>query len=423
MLHWSKSRHEDYKNCPRRFFYANVAASKNSSLAALRDSTSPALARHEAVRRVIAEVVKAPDWTPEDLPATVSETAKALRGVIGDEFECGAQMSIVEACLQSFGADVLPRIREAKVLYVSDGNPQEFVYDGLSMMALPELVIEADQSVEIITWKTGLSQFSDEVGFLLRSHGLVGWCRSILGQAQENVTVSEVFLREDGYTASQTPSDEEVRQWVAEAKATATEYSASAKIKDFPALPGLDNCRFCRFSDVCPEWQAFSESNYDLKALSGQLAKQFEDPEQARQDAEGEERDVFLCHSSEDKEEYVRPLARIMEARGVSFWLDEAELEWGDPLLKTINRGLATSRYVMCFLTPSFLERGWPQAEMGGVMSAQLSDGGKRILPLQIAPLEEIRTEYPMLGGLKMETWDSGLEEIVKSLRRVLASE
>src|SRR5262245_17579059 len=75
-------------------------------------------------------------------------------------------------------------------------------------------------------------------------------------------------------------------------------------------------------------------------------------------------KDVFLCHASPDKDSYVRPLARELNARGVSFWLDEAEIAWGASITPKINQGLGTSRYVLVFLSEAFLERNWPQTEL-----------------------------------------------------------
>jgi hypothetical protein len=38
----------------------------------------------------------------------------------------------------------------------------------------------------------------------------------------------------------------------------------------------------------------------------------------------------FLCHAGEDKEQVVRPLARKLEDTGITCWLDEAEVRWGE---------------------------------------------------------------------------------------------
>lgn len=54
--------------------------------------------------------------------------------------------------------------------------------------------------------------------------------------------------------------------------------------------------------------------------------------------------DVFISHASEDKENFVRPLADTLEARRLRPWYDEFTLRPGDSLRRSIDRGLLTSQ-------------------------------------------------------------------------------
>ena len=40
-------------------------------------------------------------------------------------------------------------------------------------------------------------------------------------------------------------------------------------------------------------------------------------------------RDVFLSHAGVDKDFFIRPFVKILEEREISYWFDEAELNWG----------------------------------------------------------------------------------------------
>ena len=53
--------------------------------------------------------------------------------------------------------------------------------------------------------------------------------------------------------------------------------------------------------------------------------------------------DVFICHASEDKDEFVRPLAEALKSNHIEVWYDEFALYVGDSLREAIDRGLATS--------------------------------------------------------------------------------
>jgi hypothetical protein len=42
--------------------------------------------------------------------------------------------------------------------------------------------------------------------------------------------------------------------------------------------------------------------------------------------------DAFICHASEDKESFVRPLAAALQAKGLAIWYDEFSLALGDSI-------------------------------------------------------------------------------------------
>jgi len=70
---------------------------------------------------------------------------------------------------------------------------------------------------------------------------------------------------------------------------------------------------------------------------------------------------VFISHATEDKTDFVRPLAEALRQH-FSVWYDEYELTIGDSLLKKINEGLASSDYGVVILSPSFFQKKWPQS-------------------------------------------------------------
>lgn len=68
--------------------------------------------------------------------------------------------------------------------------------------------------------------------------------------------------------------------------------------------------------------------------------------------------DVFISHASEDKDDFVRPLANALIARGLEVWYDEMTLRIGDSLRQKIEKGLANSRVGLVILSPSFIKKG-----------------------------------------------------------------
>jgi hypothetical protein len=50
--------------------------------------------------------------------------------------------------------------------------------------------------------------------------------------------------------------------------------------------------------------------------------------------------DAFICHASEDKADFVRPLAERLREERIEIWYDEFSLRIGDSLRQSIDRGL-----------------------------------------------------------------------------------
>jgi hypothetical protein len=91
--------------------------------------------------------------------------------------------------------------------------------------------------------------------------------------------------------------------------------------------------------------------------------------------------DVFVSHASEDKDSVARPLVWALRQAGVSVWFDEAELTVGDSLYRSIENGLANSRYGIVIISNAFLSKHWPQRELNGLATREVF-GKKVILPI-----------------------------------------
>lgn len=91
--------------------------------------------------------------------------------------------------------------------------------------------------------------------------------------------------------------------------------------------------------------------------------------------------DLFICHASEDKEDVVKPLKKALDEAGYDLWYDETELKIGDSLRRTIDEGLANSRYGLVVLSPHFFEKNWTMEELDG-LTARETCGQKVILPV-----------------------------------------
>ncbi|MDD9980235.1 MAG: toll/interleukin-1 receptor domain-containing protein [Gammaproteobacteria bacterium] len=131
--------------------------------------------------------------------------------------------------------------------------------------------------------------------------------------------------------------------------------------------------------------------------------------------------DVFISHATEDKEGFVRPLAKELEKRGISVWLDESELKVGDRLRRSIDHGLKHSRYGIVVLSPSFFEKRWPQQELDGLLARE-AGGSDLILPVwHNVDAEGVRAYSPMLADRVATSSSAGVEEVAGHLVRAMS--
>ena len=91
--------------------------------------------------------------------------------------------------------------------------------------------------------------------------------------------------------------------------------------------------------------------------------------------------DAFISHASEDKDDFVRPLADGLKERGLTVWFDEFELKVGDSLRESIDRGLERSRFGIVVISPHFFKKQWPKNELNGLTTRE-TGGTKVILPV-----------------------------------------
>ncbi len=130
--------------------------------------------------------------------------------------------------------------------------------------------------------------------------------------------------------------------------------------------------------------------------------------------------DVFISHAWEDKESFARPLAKALEAKGLRVWFDEFTLRVGDRLRRSIDYGLAKSRYGVVILSPHFFGKEWPQKELDGLVARETA-GDKVVLPVwHNISVDQIREYSPTLADRIAVSSDRGLEHVVSELLKVL---
>lgn len=131
--------------------------------------------------------------------------------------------------------------------------------------------------------------------------------------------------------------------------------------------------------------------------------------------------DAFICHASEDKEGFVGPLAGKLVELGLNVWYDKFSLKIGDSLRRSIDKGLANSRYGIVVLSKNFFAKEWPQKELDGLTAKEI--GGKKvILPIWHNVIKEDILKYspPLADKVAADTSKENISQIAKKLKEVI---
>lgn len=131
--------------------------------------------------------------------------------------------------------------------------------------------------------------------------------------------------------------------------------------------------------------------------------------------------DAFISHPSEDKEDFVRPLAHALTEMRFNIWFDEFELKVGDSLRQSIDRGLVNSSYGIVVLSKAFFEKNWPQYELNGLTAREI-EGKKVILPIwyHIDKKDVLKYSPSLADKVALSTQKMTIDEIAEALADVL---
>lgn len=133
--------------------------------------------------------------------------------------------------------------------------------------------------------------------------------------------------------------------------------------------------------------------------------------------------DVFISHASEDKDDLVRPLAAALTERDVTVWFDELTMKVGDGLRRRIDRAVATSRFAVVVISPSFFAKHWTQYELDGLVAREMS-GEQIILPIwhNITKDELLAISPSLTDKVALRTADLSIDEIADQLAEAVSA-
>ena len=131
----------------------------------------------------------------------------------------------------------------------------------------------------------------------------------------------------------------------------------------------------------------------------------------------------FLCHASEDKENVVRRVAGAMDRAGISYWMDEEAISWGDEIPSKIQYGLANCEFVIVFVSEAFLGKSYAKAEMQAAVHRESMHEGQRVLPVLVGGPEvrdRFTRDFALVAHKKFLEWTGDTEGLVREAQRLI---
>jgi len=131
-------------------------------------------------------------------------------------------------------------------------------------------------------------------------------------------------------------------------------------------------------------------------------------------------KDIFICHASEDKVSVARPLASCFDQRGLTYWIDEAEISAGESITERVNDGLKVSDFVVVILSRAFMAKHWPKRELWAVLNLEAKSGKVIIIPILVGSQTEVDgivEEFPLLNDKLFLLWNGDANRVANAIQ------
>jgi hypothetical protein len=126
--------------------------------------------------------------------------------------------------------------------------------------------------------------------------------------------------------------------------------------------------------------------------------------------------DFFICHASEDKNEFVRPLAHYLIKNGAKVFYDEFSIRLGDSLSEKINLGLSQCNCAIVVLSKYFFMKAWTNAELQAIFQRHISKKSKLIILYHQITHEEVLEALPLLADIYAADTTEGIPTIASEI-------
>lgn len=152
--------------------------------------------------------------------------------------------------------------------------------------------------------------------------------------------------------------------------------------------------------------------------ISEKINQLVEDVKNTALEKEIIEFDVFLSHSSLDKEVFVSELSDKLNEKGLKVFEDVKIFKIGQSQTDMMNMGILNSRFVVVFLSANFIKSGWSDYEFKSFLNREINEKKIIILPIwHDVSVEDVRHYNPYLvDKFALRTNKFTIDEIVEHI-------
>lgn len=136
--------------------------------------------------------------------------------------------------------------------------------------------------------------------------------------------------------------------------------------------------------------------------------------------AEAPLHDVFISHAFEDKQSIADELAMELTKTGMKVWYSGFELQLGDSIAGSINKGLKAAAFGIVIISPTYLQKRWAMNELT-TFFAQETEKNKILPILHGITVNELREQFPLLADRYMISSERGMDEIIKKVLQAMS--
>ncbi|MCM3411752.1 MULTISPECIES: TIR domain-containing protein [Bacillaceae] len=160
---------------------------------------------------------------------------------------------------------------------------------------------------------------------------------------------------------------------------------------------------------------SYSEMSEKLNELSLDIKHSVKDKEII-------EFDVFLSHSSLDKDIFVSELSENLSNKGLKVFEDVKVFKIGQSQTDMMNMGILNSRFVVIFLSKNFIDSGWSQYEFKSFLNREINEKRVIILPIwHEVSVDDVRQYNPyIVDKYAFNTSKQTLDEMVNQIHQVV---